>query len=1489
MKKQISFSVLWIMLSILTICNTFAQSVSVWDGTSEMWTQGQGTESSPFLIENAQQLAFIAEMVNGGVTHYDNTYFKLTTNVYIDSTTSWQPIGLNATCYFGGNFDGYNHTVTLYLSSSLQYVGIFGCAKNGNISNLNSAGWIRRNTVSIDYSTYAGGICGYSTSYFINCNNSGNISYNASANNVDRHSYVGGICGYSTCGAVNCTNSGAISSQSIVNDYTSYTSRSYSFAGGIFGYTDTYDNSITLVNCQNSGYVTSYSFNRSHIPISYAGGICGCSRGFYPCVYNKCYNTGNASSEISHFDSNISVVDQINAYSGGICGYTFSSRQSSIIICYNTGNISSNVTNISNSTAPPINVYTGGICGNNSCIIKYCYNTGEISTSFSSINSQRITGYIGGIRSMGSVYNCYNTGNIVIPSTYSSLSSYYSNGISNSGSITNSYYLSTSSGGAAKTEAQMKSPSFPIILNTDSVVFVMDVTPNINQGYPVFGSVSTLDASNLTLTTATLNGSYQMLYDVDSHGFEYKTNSESNYTTVYTTGDSPVSYNLSGLQGGTQYTYRFFVQKDGIIYRGNDKTFNTVQCALSAQIETSENTLCAGDTLTYTAVANSSNTAPYQYVWNTGENTNAISVADDANYTVTVTDIYGCTATASKQMTLYPAVDASITGSTVLCNGGNTTLTANGGTYYSWNTGSSQRSISVNQPGTYIATVTSIYGCTVSDTVVVSTFDNPIITGNFTFCTGEYTTLTATGGDSYVWSTGATTSSINVNTEGCFTVTANTSSGCSGSTTVNVIQLQTNDATITGNTLICSGIGTVLTASPGSSYLWSTGEITPSISVNNPGTFSVTVTNNNGCSSSATQTVLLMEPTTISGNSHICSGESTTLSAIGTGSYQWSNGANTPSVTVNTPGSYSVTVSLPNGCSSSATIEVTAASSPTPSISGNNVLCEGQSTTLTATGGNGYSWSNGSTQNSIIVTQSGNYTVSVTNTDGCSASTSTTVTVNPLPIVTISGNSSFCQGGSTTLTASGANTYLWSNASTLESISISNAGTYTVTGTDVNGCTNTASQTVAVNPTYNIPLTHSICEGESYNFYGQNLTSAGTYTHTLQTISGCDSMLTLTLTVKTLPTISISGNTTICEGQSTTLTATGGNSYSWSTGSTNSSLSINQSGIYTVTATNAEGCSASTSTTVTVNPLPTITIGGNTTICQGSSTTLTASGADSYIWSTGENTASVNISSFGVYTVTGTSVEGCSNTANVTVLVSQLPVITITGETDFCAGESTTLTANGGETYMWNDGTTDAEFTVNMAGTYQVIGYNAAGCYSMESVTVNQWQPASSEFAITTNEDCYEWNGQSYCQTGDYTQTFQTIHGCDSVVTLHLTIETGIDNYAMNANMNIYPNPISDVVNVQLTMNNEQLGNVTIQVYDVFGKMLDMVNVGNSDAIHRVPTGHSMDSYGGVTNVHGLSAQTTQIDLSRYANGVYFIKAVSEGNVLAVRKVVKNR
>ena len=220
--------------------------------------------------------------------------------------------------------------------------------------------------------------------------------------------------------------------------------------------------------------------------------------------------------------------------------------------------------------------------------------------------------------------------------------------------------------------------------------------------------------------------------------------------------------------------------------------------------------------------------------------------------------------------------------------------------------------------------------------------------------------------------------------------------------------------------------------------------------------------------------------------------------------------------------------------------------------------------------------------------------------------------------------------------------------------------------------------------------------------------------------------------------------------------------------------------------------------------------------------------------------------------------------ATVTVLVSQLPVVTITGETDICAGESTTLTANGGDTYLWSDGTTNNTLTVNMAGTYQVIGYNAAGCNAMASATVYVWQPATSEFSIVTEEPCYSWNNIDYCTSGDYTQTLTAANGCDSVVTLHLTITVGIEDHNLGASMTVYPNPTNGMVNVQCTMCNVQVGTMEFHVFDAYGKLMGVVET-------RCTT----------------SLQTAQIDLSRYAPGVYFVKAVADDKVVAVRKVVK--
>jgi hypothetical protein len=150
----------------------------------------------------------------------------------------------------------------------------------------------------------------------------------------------------------------------------------------------------------------------------------------------------------------------------------------------------------------------------------------------------------------------------------------------------------------------------------------------------------------------------------------------------------------------------------------------------------------------------------------------------------------------------------------------------------------------------------------------------------------------------------------------------------------------------------------------------------------------------------------------------------------------------------------------------------------------------------------------------------------------------------------------------------------------------------------------------------------------------------------------------------------------------------------------------------------------------------------------------------------------------------------------------------------------------------------------------------------MASATVTVWQPTASEFSVECPDSCYTWNAESYCTSGDYTQTLQTVHGCDSVVTMHLTITVGIDDHDLGASMTVYPNPTNDIVNVQITNHNSPI--TQIHVFDAYGKLVGVVET-------RCTT----------------SLQTAQIDLSRYAPGVYFVKAVADDKVVAVRKVVK--
>jgi hypothetical protein len=291
-------------------------------------------------------------------------------------------------------------------------------------------------------------------------------------------------------------------------------------------------------------------------------------------------------------------------------------------------------------------------------------------------------------------------------------------------------------------------------------------------------------------------------------------------------------------------------------------------------------------------------------------------------------------------------------------------------------------------------------------------------------------------------------------------------------------------ATITpqGSTAICSGGFVQLVASAGDSYLWSNGATTQSITVTQAGQYAVTVTNNDGCTDTSTPVTVSVNPTpsaavTVGGATTFCTGGSVTLTAQGTGSYLWSNGATSQSITVSQGGNYSVTVTN-NGCSATSGVTtVTVNPTPTASIApqGSTTFCQGGFVVLQASGGGTYQWNTGAQSSSINVSQGGTYTVQVSQ-NGCTASAQQQVTVNTLPSVSLQPIAALCananavqlSGGSP---AGGSYTVNGTPATSFDP-SQTGSGTQTVvyTYTDGNGCFNTATRSVTVNAVPSVSL-----------------------------------------------------------------------------------------------------------------------------------------------------------------------------------------------------------------------------------------------------------------------------------------------------------------------------------------------------------------------------------------------------------------------------------
>jgi hypothetical protein len=607
---------------------------------------------------------------------------------------------------------------------------------------------------------------------------------------------------------------------------------------------------------------------------------------------------------------------------------------------------------------------------------------------------------------------------------------------------------------------------------------------------------------------------------------------------------------------------------------------------------------------------------------------------------------------------------------------------------------------------------------------------------------------------------------------------ANTTSSNTGGTQVNI---QNTNSSVTS----CSY--TPSTATPGTLYYyvvvsWNAGSCAPGGSITSSTYYN-----------SPQVTVYASPIASISASSNpICAGSTVTLTAGETASggsqftYTWSATANPPpnnsytnttsytvSVTPTATDTYTLTVTDNLNCVGKTVLTVSVNPNPVASLTtSSNTICNGGSSTLTASESGGthpfnYTWqatsnppssvSNNLTSYNVTVTPTANdtYTLTVTDNNNCVGTAVKAITVNPLPVVTASASPSatICAGNSVTLTGGGASTYTWTNGVT-DAVAFTPSGTttYILNATDVNGCVNTISKIITVN---------------------------------------------------LLPAVTANPAATIvaCAGTSITLTGGGATSYTWTGGITNGTpFNASSTQTYTVTGTDANGCVNSASKTVTINPLPTVTVSATATVvCVGTSVTLTAAGANTYTWTPSiSNGVAFSPSSSQTYTVTGTDVNSCTNTATQSIAVNSLPTVGAHAtQTLVCTGHMVTFSGSGANTYTWSSGVTNGiGHVVSSAQNFTVTGTDANNCKNTAVVSISVITPPTPDICMvtvdsTSTHNIIYWNKTLYPSADSFFVYRDTANNNYALIgkrpkdSLSLFIDTARHIGAVNGNPNV--------------------------------------------------------------------------------------------------------
>jgi subtilisin-like proprotein convertase family protein len=843
-------------------------------------------------------------------------------------------------------------------------------------------------------------------------------------------------------------------------------------------------------------------------------------------------------------------------------------------------------------------------------------------------------------------------------------------------------------------------------------------------------------------------------------------------------------------------------------------------CAISSSASSQANVACFGGSTGSVTVAGSGGTAPYSYVWSNGRTTSSNTGLAAGTYTVTVSDAASCLTTQTITITQPAAALSTTQGATtnVSCFGqsnGSTSVTVSGGTSgysYLWSNGRTTTNNTGLAAGTYTVTVTDANGCSSNRSITIT----------------QPSALSTTAG---------TTTNV-----ACF-------GGTTGSTSV----------TVSGGTATYT-------------YLWSNSRTTANITGLSAGTYTVTVTDANGCNTNRSITITqpssALSSNLVSANNATCTTAGSidiTVSGGNSGyTYLWSNGATTQDLNGLSAGNYTVSITDAGGCTIvNGPISINSVGTPSASITSiNNVSCNGStngSANISVSGGTpGYNflWNNGASTQNINGLAAGNYSVTVTDAAGCVATIATVAVTQPAVLSsapTSTGASCAGNDGTATAAVTGGTapyTIAWSNGGNGNSISGLVPGNYSLTVTDANVCVTSASVNVAnncsacfINTSFvvNATLCNTSCNGYaeitplsgtapftySWNDSGsgavRNDLCAAVYTVTITDNNGCNNIQTLTITEPSMLTASANSTATACVANSGTASATVGGgtapySYFWSNGNVNSTQSGLSSGNYTVTVTDANGCVQTAQTNISIPASASLSASASPASCYGlsnASISLNVSGGTapySFNWSNGANTQNVNNIPAGIYSVTVTDANSCAGTSTVTV-----------SEPAALSSSATFINSSG-----TNDGSIDLSVTGGTA-PYSFVWNNAA-----------------------TTEDL---NGLA---AGTYNVTVTDANGCQTTqsVTLIIVAIEGIETVEQFV---VMPNPSNGEFTIQVDL--AMLQNLKVELVDVLGRSLRVWNFSETDQL-RIP-----------------------VDISEQAGGMYLVILRTEDGKLMTRKV----